>query len=216
VITSRRPRTQAERSAETQVALLDATIESLVEIGYARTSTTEIVRRAGVSRGAQVHHYPTKGDLVVAAVEHVFARQEQGFVEAFRALPPAEQTLPRAIDLLWSIFAGPSYPATLELVVAARTDRDLAVVIQALATRFEQTVTGLFADLFPELDGVPGAGRLVSFAFAVLQGAAISGYAGFGRPDDAVAMLRGLSRLASADLLPLLAMITDDDARPRR
>ena len=211
MITTRRPRTQAERSAETQVALLEATVASLVELGYARTSTTEIVRRAGVSRGAQVHHYPTKGDLVVAAVEHVFERQEQAFVDAFAALLPAEQTLPHAIDLLWSIFDGPAYPAALELVVASRTDDHLAVVVQAVVTRFEQTVTDLFARLFPELDGVPGAERLVGFAFAVLQGAAISGYAGFGRPGDAVSVLRALSRLASADLLPLLEMITDAD-----
>ena len=140
MITTRRPRTQAERSAETQVALLEATVASLVELGYARTSTTEIVRRAGVSRGAQVHHYPTKGDLVVAAVEHVFERQERAFVDAFAALPPAEQTLPHAIDLLWSIFDGPAYPAALELVVASRTDDHLAVVVQAVVTRFEQTV----------------------------------------------------------------------------
>ena len=173
MIETRRPRTQAERSAETRVALLGATVESLVELGYARTSTTEIVRRAGVSRGARVHHYPTKGDLVVAAVEHVFARQEQVFVDRSARCPPTSRPC-RAVDLLWSIFAGPAYPATLELVVAARTDRDLAVVIQAVATRFEQTVTDLFAELFPELDGVPGAERLVSFAFALLQGAAIS------------------------------------------
>jgi AcrR family transcriptional regulator len=214
VVPTRRPRTQAERSAETQDALLEATVASLVELGYARTSTTEIVRRAGVSRGAQVHHFPTKGDLVVAAVEHVFARQERAFVDAFEALPPAEQTLPRAIDLLWSIFDGPAYPAVLELIVAARTDDALAVVVQAVASRFEQTVAQLFARLFPELDGVPGAERLVGFAFAVLQGAAVSGYAGFGHPGDAVAVLRALSRLASADLLPLLEMIADADDQP--
>ncbi|HEX8803095.1 MAG TPA: TetR/AcrR family transcriptional regulator, partial [Acidimicrobiales bacterium] len=210
VETRRRPqRTQAERSAETQAALLDATIASLVEVGYARTSTTEIVRRAGVSRGAQVHHYPAKADLVVAAVERVFAAQEQAFSQTFAALPVAERTLERAVDLLWDIFGGPAYPATLELVVAARTDPELQVVVQAVGTRFERTVAELFDEYFPELRHVPAAAHLAAFAFAVLQGAAISGYAGFGRPDEVVGVLRSLARLATADLLTLLERMDD-------
>ena len=51
--------------------LLEATVECLVERGFAGTSTTLVSERAGVSRGAQLHHFPTKNDLVVAAVEHL-------------------------------------------------------------------------------------------------------------------------------------------------
>ncbi|MFI2533416.1 TetR/AcrR family transcriptional regulator, partial [Rhodococcus erythropolis] len=64
-------RTQAERTAAMRGRLLDAAVESLVELGYARTSTQEIARRAGVSRGTQLHHFPTKESLVVAAVEYL-------------------------------------------------------------------------------------------------------------------------------------------------
>jgi AcrR family transcriptional regulator len=202
--TRRWHRTQAERSADTQALLLDATIESLAEVGYARTSTTAIVRRAGVSRGAQVHHYPTKGDLVVAAVERVFGQMEHAFTERFRALPPAERTLVAAVEELWAIFQGPAYPAILELVVASRTDPELHVVVEAVATRFERTVAELFDELFPELRQVPLAGDLAAFALAVLQGAAVSGYAGFGRPDRTVDFLRALAALAAPDLLLLL------------
>jgi AcrR family transcriptional regulator len=203
-------RTQAERSAETQALLLDATIESLAEVGYARTSTTAIVKRAGVSRGAQVHHYPTKADLVVAAVERVFAVQERAFTERFTALPPTERTLARAIDELWSVFDGPTYPAVLELVVAARTDPELHVVVQAVSTRFERSVAELFDEFFPELRDVPMGRHMVGFALAVMQGAAVSGYAGFGRPGQAVAVLRALSGLATPDLLPLLRSLEGD------
>jgi AcrR family transcriptional regulator len=207
--TERRHRTQAERSAETQAALLDATIASLVEVGYSRTSTTAIVRRAGVSRGAQVHHYPTKADLVVAAVERVFAQQEQAFTDSFAALPAGERTLVRAIDLLWAIFDGPAYPAVLELIVAARTDPELAVVVQAVSTRFERSVAAVFDEFFPELGRLPARGDIVSFAFATLSGAAIAGYSGFGNPDDVVAVLRSLSVLATPELLPLLEGLSD-------
>ena len=63
---------QEERSAETRRRLLDATVACLFERGYAGTTTTEIASRAGVSRGAQLHHFPKKDELVVSALEHVF------------------------------------------------------------------------------------------------------------------------------------------------
>jgi hypothetical protein len=79
-----------------------------------------------------------------------------------------------------------------------------------VSTRFERTVAQLFDEFFPELGKLPVGGNIVAFAFAVLQGAAISGYAGFGNPDDAVSVLRSLTVLATPELLPLLEGITDD------
>src|SRR5687767_4439256 len=70
-------RSQEERSAATRERLLDATVECLVDLGYAKTTTTEVVRRAGVSRGAQVHHFPTKADLVQNAVVHLASKRRE-------------------------------------------------------------------------------------------------------------------------------------------
>jgi AcrR family transcriptional regulator len=207
---TRRPRTQSERSAETQALLLDATIDSLVELGYARTSTTEIARRAGVSRGAQVHHYPTKADLVVAAVERLYARQEAEFAARFAELPAGERTLVRAIDELWSVFAG-VYPACLELIVASRTDPELQVVVHAVNARLQRAVSDLFARLFPDVAATGWADRLAGFAFAVVSGAAISGYSGFAPPEQAVGFLRRLALLADPELLSPLLGGSDDD-----
>src|SRR5258706_14432846 len=71
ITAARRRRTQAERRAGTRALLLEATVECLAERGYAGTTTTEVARRAGLSRGAQLHHFGTKTDLVTAAVEHL-------------------------------------------------------------------------------------------------------------------------------------------------
>ena len=212
VTKTRRPRarTQSERSADTQEALLDATIEALVELGYARTSTTEIARRAGVSRGAQVHHYPTKADLVVAAVERVYGRQEAEFARRFAELPAGERTLERAIDELWSLFGSDVYPAVLELVVASRTDPELQVVVHAVNARLERAVSDLFAEFFPDVAATGWADRLAHFAFAVLSGAAVSGYSGFAPADDAVDFMKALAPLAIPELLPLLGGNADD------
>src|SRR5262245_62515444 len=102
-------RSQAERSAGTQARLLDATIQCLVELGWSGTSTTEVVARAGVSRGAQVHHFPTKEDLVLAAVEHLLERRTAEYQEAFASLAPEERTADAAFDLLRSVCSGPNW-----------------------------------------------------------------------------------------------------------
>lgn len=189
-------RTQAERSAHTRALLLDATIESLVEVGYAGTSTTGVATRAGVSRGAQTHHFPTKSDLVVAAVEHVFATQERAFRTAFDALPTEHRTLDGAIDILWGIIKGPAYAAILELIVAARTDPELSAVVQGVAAGFEQAVRTQLAELFPELAHAAAANNLVGFAFAILQGTAISDSVGFfGPTESTIDLLRAVARI---------------------
>jgi len=122
-------RTQEERSAETRARLLDATIESLVEVGYASTTTTGVCERAGVSRGAQVHHFPRKQDLVVAAVAHL-AAQHVPVLRARAAMllaePPADfDRLGAVIELVAETFGGRLFTAALELWVAARTDAEL-------------------------------------------------------------------------------------------
>lgn len=207
-------RTQAERTAHTRALLLDAAIASLVERGYAGTSTTEVARRAGVSRGAQTHHFPTKSDLVVAAVEHLFATQAQVFRKAFEALPPDQRSLETALDILWEIIDGPAYGAILELIVAARTDPALSTVVQAVATGFETSIRTLLGDLFPALAGTALGGDLVGFAFATLQGAAISGSVGFFGPSEpTVNLLRSLARLGIDDLTAL-ADVTHDPSPP--
>jgi AcrR family transcriptional regulator len=112
------PRTQAQRTAATRAKLLDAAVESLVELGYARTSTQGIARRAGVSRGAQLHHFPTKESLVVAAVEHLVDKR---LTEILETKPDPD----RGIEILIEAFSGPLFHAALELWVAARTESSL-------------------------------------------------------------------------------------------
>src|SRR5215216_4444765 len=100
-----------ERSLATRAALLDAAIDCLVDRGYAATTTIETARRAGVSRGAQLHHFPTKAQLLATAVEHLFDRRRAEFLEAFAAIDPQADRLDAALDLLWSMFQGPVFIA---------------------------------------------------------------------------------------------------------
>lgn len=123
--TERKHRTQQERSERTRELLLDATISCLVELGYARTTVHEICQRAGLSRGAQQHHFTTKAELMTSALEHLFGRLSEQIVSATENLPPGPERLDMGIDLLWRSYSGTLSTAAVELWVAARTDAEL-------------------------------------------------------------------------------------------
>jgi AcrR family transcriptional regulator len=123
-------RTQAQRREQTRTALLDATVECLVELGYARTSVQEICGRAGVSKGAAQHHFAGKAALMAAAVEHLTTKRMAALAESLEVLPREEDPISAAIDLLWAGYSGALATASTELWVAARTDPDLRAAIR--------------------------------------------------------------------------------------
>jgi AcrR family transcriptional regulator len=145
-------RTQEERSTETRARLLDATIESLIDVGYARTTTTGVCERAGLSRGAQVHHFPKKQDLVVSAVAHLAARRADELRRRATELPPAataEQHIGSLLALVREALSGPLFLAALELWVASRTDAEL----HGALARFERVAGRGLVELWREIAG---------------------------------------------------------------
>jgi AcrR family transcriptional regulator len=117
--------TQQERSAAMRKRLLDATVDCLVRYGYAGTTTTRVTELAGVTRGAQVHHFPTRADLVAAVVRHLAARRAELAFDKLDAIRSAPDPLDAGLDLMWEIHQGPVQHATVEMWVAARTDPEL-------------------------------------------------------------------------------------------
>src|SRR3984885_8402275 len=87
---TRAPRPQQQRREETRRALLDAAVQSVIEVGFARTTTLEVQRRANVSRGALLHHFPSKAELLVAAVDHL-AEMRAREMKAFASQLPPER-----------------------------------------------------------------------------------------------------------------------------
>lgn len=99
-----RRRTQAERRAATRGALLDATLEVLVEVGYARLTTAQVVARAGVTRGAQAHYFATKADLVVQALAHLTDRLVAEMVaRPVRDVTGEREQYSALLDRLWDV-----------------------------------------------------------------------------------------------------------------
>src|SRR6185295_3911219 len=105
---------QQDRSRATQQRLLAATIDCLVEHGWAGTTTTVIAERAGVSRGAQLHHYPTRAALVLAAVTHLTElRAGELRAEASNLSDDRGERLDQVIDMLAAVFTGSLFVAAL-------------------------------------------------------------------------------------------------------
>lgn len=148
---TRAHRTQAERREQTRTALLDATIDCLVEIGYARTSVQEICARAGVSKGAVQHHFSAKAELMAAAVTHLTTKLKSQLAASLGTLPSGADGIPTAIDLLWEGYSGTLSKAVTELWVAARTDPELRAAIRpvdrALGRATMEHITAVAGDL---------------------------------------------------------------------
>jgi AcrR family transcriptional regulator len=146
-------RTQEERSAATQRALLDSAVASLVENGYQAFSTTVVADRAGVSRGAQLHHYPTRSDLLAAVVAHVFAGLTADYEKAFDSLDEKDRSPARAVALLKAVCLDPRHHVVLDLYAAARTDDDLRASVLPIAARHRGNIVRLASRYFPEAAG---------------------------------------------------------------
>lgn len=124
--------TQQQRSAATQQALLDAALGSLIELGYERSTTIEITERAGLSRGGQQHHFPTRAALMAAVVGNLAERAIQGLQESVARLPEGPKRPAAALDMLWQVFNAPLFQVILELSVHARTDPELRAALDPI------------------------------------------------------------------------------------
>lgn len=161
---------QQERSRVTRARLLTATIDCLVDHGWSGTTTTVVAARAKVSRGAQLHHYPTRTALVVAAVEHLTERRADEIRTEAAALPTGPQRLDLVIDMLAAAFTGPLFVAALELWVAARTDRDLRNALMPLEARIGREMHRLTVELLGADERRPGVRESIQATLDLLRG----------------------------------------------
>lgn len=182
------------RAERTRTHLLEATLEALVEHGYAGTSTAAVCRRAGVSRGTLLYHFPTREQLLVAALEHVLSLRIQEFVEGRRGreLPAPDEFLAE----LWAQWQGPALVAWLELAVASRTDASLREAMRPIMQGFDALVLQAFEELDPAGRAPPELRAAVPFfVFSLFNGLAVGRcYEPEGSADAVMAMLTGLAQ----------------------
>ena len=161
---------QEERTRAMRRRLLEATLRCLVEHGWSGTSTTLVSERAGVSRGAQLHHFPTKADLVVAAVEHIATLRRDELAEAAAALPRGKRRTREVLELLGEHFTADVFAAALELWVAARTDPALLAAVEPLERQTGRETHRLTVEMLDVDESKPGARELVQATLDLIRG----------------------------------------------
>ena len=169
-------RTQAERSAAMRTRLLDATVECLVKYGYAGTTTPRVAELAGVTRGAQVHHFRSKEDLVVAAIEHLAQQRTQAAMQEFGRINSSTDPVAAVLDFIWEAHQGPLFVATMELWVAARTDPVLAQQITRVEPLVNSTLITAIAQIMPQHPNPKALRNVVYTAMDAVRGILIANF----------------------------------------
>lgn len=136
--------TRSEQHARTHEALLDATIRCLVEHGYAGTTTQRIQEAAGVSRGALLHHFPSKSELLVAAIHHTADIRLRHLGEVVADLGNGPEALAQLVHAIRSAMTGPPFQAALELWAASRTDTQLRAALLPAEKRLGSALRAIF------------------------------------------------------------------------
>jgi AcrR family transcriptional regulator len=169
-------RTQAERSAAMRTRLLDATVECLVSYGYAGTTTPRVAELAGVTRGAQIHHFRSKEDLVVAAIEHLAQQRAEAAIRELSRVQTTPDPVATILDFLWEAHQGPTFTAAVELWVAARTDSVLAQHIERVEPVVNATLISAIAQLVPDHPAQKKIRNIVYTAMDALRGILVANF----------------------------------------
>lgn len=167
---------QQRKSVQTRITILEAAIDCLQSHGYGRTTTQLIAEMAGVSRGAMLHHYTTKLDLVASVIDYTLYKRMEQFLEGIRALKDSARIDEMGgIEISWRSALSREYAAYLELAIAARTDPDLAAIFLPRVRRFDQTELAEIIRAFPEwADDPEGYALAMDYVKTAVQGMVIN------------------------------------------
>lgn len=133
-------RTQEERTAETREALFDAAIAIIHEHGYQAASTSLIAKRAGVTRGAILHHFGTRA-VFMAAVVACVSEREMRIYEELLADGIRGQNIYDWPSILLDVLGRPSGLAVLSILQASQSDPELAQSVQISQAEIEEAAS---------------------------------------------------------------------------
>lgn len=163
-------RTQESRSAATRERLLQAAIESLHTNGYAATSTTVVAEKAGVSRGAMLHQFPTKVDLMLYVVQAVYEEEVGLYRKALDPIADPQERLRAFPRIAWDILCRPAGVAVLEIMQGARSDPVMSEQLRPLQARIERDSFKQAGSVLKKGEGAsPERTRLVVWAIRGLS-----------------------------------------------
>lgn len=161
---------QQDRSRATRARLLEAAIDSLAELGYRASTVTVVAQRAGVSRGAAQHHFPTRDALFTAALEHVTHVRTQELRRELDVLAGARPSTADVVDLIFGLYTGQLFRAALALWVAAASEPSLREQIVPLEARIGREVHAVVVDLLGVDEAITGVRETVQATLDLARG----------------------------------------------
>jgi AcrR family transcriptional regulator len=161
---------QQDRSRATRKRLLEAAIECLAELGWSGTTVLVVAERAGVSRGAAQHHFPTREDLVMAAVEYVAEERTTRLRDHVADLPVGPGRVQAVIDLVDHMYTGPLFRAALQLWAAALSDEQLRARVVPLEAHVGRETHKVALELLGVDERTPGVRETVQATLDLARG----------------------------------------------
>jgi AcrR family transcriptional regulator len=191
-------RTQQQRREETVARLLDASIATIVEVGYARASAAVITKRADVSVGALFRHFETMGDFMAATAYEVLRRQLELFTKQVAEIPADGPAIEAVLEILRDITGNPTNAVMYELMIAARTDEKLRATLQHVLTEYGTKI-------FEAAHALPGTENVPEETLAILAATLTNTF-------DGAAIVRAVMPLPDIDAqqIPLLASLLSE------
>lgn len=171
MVDTREPR--QDRSRATRARLLDAAVTCLSEYGWTGTTIAVVAARAGVSRGAAQHHFPTRESLFTAAVDHV-TDVRLGELRREAAKLPAASRTEAVVDMLVRLYTGPLFRAALQVWVAATADATLREQLAPLEARVGREAHRAAVELLGVDEALPGVRETVQATLDLARGLALA------------------------------------------
>src|SRR4051812_34462552 len=160
-----------DRSRATRQRLLEAAVACLAEHGWSGSTVAVVAERAGVSRGAAQHHFPTREDLFTAAIEHVAEELLLALRERAYALPEAGVPRTRTVvGMIVGVYTGPLFHAALHLWVAAANEERLRPRVTALEHRIGREAHRLVVELLDADESAAGVRETVQATLDMARG----------------------------------------------
>ena len=129
-------RRQVDRREAMRRRLIDATLRTLVDKGYARATAVEICARAEVTRGALNHHFPSVAALMAAALDDLFDR-----LKTDAQSDGVDISLEDWVDRAWARASVREFKAVIEIWLAARNDPEATGELQPVIERYKALFT---------------------------------------------------------------------------
>jgi AcrR family transcriptional regulator len=161
---------QQDRSRATRARLLEAAITCLAELGYHASTVAVVAERAGVSRGATQHHFPTRDALFTAALEHVTQTRAEELRRELGDLSGDRPSTAQVVDMTFSLYSGTLFRAALALWVAAAAEPGLREQIVPLEARIGREIHRVVVGLLGVDEREPGVRETVQATLDLARG----------------------------------------------